>query len=225
MGSRVARAPGAARRLRGSTHRTRAPRRRARSQSRQRRNRTDQGADQGGQGLREGGDRRTGGPGHGGCPVHRLGRRTPWRHYRHLRGRSCHDHPRHRERRDGARGSLAAGARLPAAVSRGRRPQAGGPHRGVGGSGAARRPVPGGGALRDGERGRHHGAAPRAPAVRGRARPEDHLDRRPHRIPPSARAPGREGRGGDDPHAVRRVPVLRVRERRRRSHPCGAGPG
>ena len=107
----------------------------------------------------------------------------------------------------------AARPRQPAARARRRRPAARRPHRG------GRRPVPAGRAapgrrhLRDRQpEGRpRDGPARRAEGVRRRARPRDHLDRRPHRLAPADREAGRAGRRGPDPDLARRLQAVGYR--------------
>ena len=80
------------------------------------------------------------------------------------------------------------------------------PHRGCRRPGPARRAQAGRGHLRDRRRRTaRHGAARRAARVRRRARPGADLHRRPDRLPPAHREPGRAGRRGQDPHRARRV--------------------
>ena len=87
---------------------------------------------------------------------------------------------------DTAPQDLSRPAHLSAALSRGRGAQARRSHRGVRRPRPARRPLPGRGPVRDGQRGRHDGAAAGPRALRRRARTEDHLDRRSHRLSPRA---------------------------------------
>ena len=129
------------------------------------------------------------------------------------------DDPGDRRPEHGARGSVPAGPHLPAAVSRGRGAQARRSHRGVRRPRAARRALtrPASCARRVNE----DGTMARLPDL-VRFGAEHGLKiisiadliayRREHETLVS------QGGGGDDPDAARRVPLVRVRERGRRSH-------
>ena len=101
---------------------------------------------------------------------------------------------------DRARGPVAAGSRLPAALPGRRRPKRAGHTEAavdlarLAGLYPGRRPV------RDRQRRRDDGAAAGPGAVRPGARAEDHLDRRPDRVPAPARGARDAGGGGHDPH-------------------------
>ena len=151
-------------------------------------------------------------------------RRSPSRvDYRHgtTTGISAADRARHGPgaHRPGhpARRPRPARPHLPAALPRGRRAQAGRPHRG------RRRPRPHGRPLPgracsceivndDGTMAR----VPELERVRRGARPAAHLDRRPHPLPPPEREAGAAGRRGPHPHRVGRLHLLRLRVAARR---------
>ena len=89
---------------------------------------------------------------------------------------------------------------FPLALPPRRRAQAGRPHRGHRRPQPGRRALAGRRAVRDRDRGQVRDGAPaRAGAVRQEARPADHLDRRPHPLPPPEREAGAPGLRGPDP--------------------------
>ncbi len=127
------------------------------------------------------------------------------RYDRDLRPRPrAHDPGRDRSPLE-ARRPAPAGPHLPAEGEAGRGPGAHRPHRGERRSGAARRPDPGRGDLRDHERGRDDGPRSRPGPVLRAPRAEDDHGRRPDRLPAPDREAGRARRRDPTADRVRRV--------------------
>ena len=151
--------------------------------------------------------------------VHGVDRLPARRHDGHQRARP-------RGHRGGGRrsGRRAAGLpsprpRVPAPREGGRRASARRPHRGGRRPRAARRALPCGRDLRGDARGRDDGPAAGARPRRAGLRPEADLDRRPDRVPATARGARPAGRRGHAAHRMGGLPRLRLRQHRRRADP------
>ena len=118
-----------------------------------------------------------------------------------------------------------AGARVPAARRRRRRPAPDRAHRGLGRPGPAGRADPRGRRRRGGQRRRVDVPAARAAPVRRRARPGAGVDRGPGHLPPTYRDARGAGRRGPAADPVRRVPGGRLPQHGGRGGAHGPGAG